>query len=615
MLQTRISSNAILSQGNLCHRRLIGLCLRSCTSIASTTSSCSEVRTAPAPAPAPARTRTSTRYSDWTVSSISMGAAEHQTPPSRHSFYTRIHKGFTSTSYSNSALDSRFVNYHNHCRSFGTKGGDDDEDENGTVKAKATESNTGNNNKNKRRSIDDIIDNDEESYDPRTESMMEDTDRRVLSDVTSFPAPEDPFGLSFQDGSDRLGPILPPIYERDGITGRFLSETKASTGSTLDISSSSNNTTLKQKQELSEQDRHLLSMDSMERDMRLLQHLRQHWQQLAQNDQSDTSSTTTGSSNADNTTTTAGIPPELNAMGERIRTTNMATNVLGRSVHGQRTKEILEDGTEIISQDEATHFSQPLTVEEYKTLELYMQQKYPDLNLSVDDIPVSTLQKQNPLPQPPKLTKLQRRKNKNPEPSPVHPDEAELSLKWLTSRAQRQMDNGLDDNPYADVMPGDLNPRRVVNRKQAKIIPTPLLHYNHMALLQHFIGPTGQILHRTQTRLGARDQRRVSRLIQRARALGLLPIVGQFKIENHGWIHQRDIHTDRPWERELKQRGLVVPPPSSLPPSATSASWPFDKRVPRTIDMSVDADTTPAKIGLGNGLDDRDLDEAYEYEP
>ncbi|ACI65625.1 predicted protein, partial [Phaeodactylum tricornutum CCAP 1055/1] len=49
------------------------------------------------------------------------------------------------------------------------------------------------------------------------------------------------------------------------------------------------------------------------------------------------------------------------------------------------------------------------------------------------------------------------------------------------------------------------------------------LHHNNIPLLKSFLTPTGQIRNRVQTRLGARDQRRVTKLIKRARCLGLMP--------------------------------------------------------------------------------------------
>jgi ribosomal protein S18 len=138
------------------------------------------------------------------------------------------------------------------------------------------------------------------------------------------------------------------------------------------------------------------------------------------------------------------------------------------------------------------------------------------------------------------------------------PDSKSLSLKWLTARAQRQMRDDTDDNPYSDLMPGDLSPTRLVNRKRAKIIPRRLLHHNNIPLLKTFITPTGQIQNRIQTRLGARDQRKIAKLIRRARCMGLIPYLGQFKVERHGWWHAKDINEEKPWEKELVRRGLVI---------------------------------------------------------
>ena len=390
------------------------------------------------------------------------------------------------------------------------------------------------------RNVDEII--AKEDFRPEMMLSRLDNDDELSQ---SFVTPEDPFGVLFKDGADRLGPSLPPIYERDSITGRLISE---ESNHNLGSSASTSATGMKQQQLLSDQDKHILSMDSVERDMKLLDSIKKHWQEKSKNP--GTSGDTESSAPATN---------ELAAIGERIRATDMATNVLGRSVHGQKVKEILEDGTEVISRETDHNFSQPLTLEEYQAFEQFMKKKH-NVNISVDDIPVSTQQKPNPIQSSihAEANRAGRMETKKEEIAPVHPDEEEFSLKWLTSRAQRQMDDNLDDNPFSDLMPGDLSPKRVVNRKAAKIIPTKLLNYNNMSLLQHFIGPTGLIMNRTQTRLGARDQRRIARLIKRSRALGLLPIIGQFKVENHGWIHSKDINETRKWENQIEQRGLVI---------------------------------------------------------
>jgi ribosomal protein S18 len=327
---------------------------------------------------------------------------------------------------------------------------------------------------------------------------------------TLWPPTDDPFGINYDDGKGGLGPNLPPLYQRDSTTGRFTGEIVA---------------------ELSEKDKQVLAADQLEQDAMLLDRIEAHWTK-----KSDTGDISSGSRSS----TTGGIPTELVRLGARIRLSDMATNVLGRSPKAQATAELLDDGSELGR--DSTAFSQHLTRGEFKTFTEYMQQKY-HIEVSPDDIPVQ----EAPSPKSRQATAMGD-----------DPEHADWSLKWLSARAQRQMDDSLDDNPYSDLMPGDLSPNRVVNRKRAKQIPPALLHHNNLALLQNFVSPSGQIRNRMQTRLGARDQRRVARLIKRSRALGLIPFMGQFKAEQHGWVNAPDIRQDRQWERDLVQRGLVL---------------------------------------------------------
>jgi small subunit ribosomal protein S18 len=120
------------------------------------------------------------------------------------------------------------------------------------------------------------------------------------------------------------------------------------------------------------------------------------------------------------------------------------------------------------------------------------------------------------------------------------------------------MDDTKDDDPFSDLLPSDLTPAKLVNRRKAKAIPRQLLHHNNLALLRRYITPSGQIMNRVQSRLGAKDQRKVAKLIKRARAIGLIPTSGQFVVEAHGNIHEHDLQEDREWEQELARRGLIV---------------------------------------------------------
>ncbi|GAX14480.1 hypothetical protein FisN_11Hh059 [Fistulifera solaris] len=307
---------------------------------------------------------------------------------------------------------------------------------------------------------------------------------------------DDPFGLNYEDGEGRIGPEkeLPPIYERDATTGRLTGVIK---------------------KELTEEEKRILKADPIDQEKWLLKSLEKHWQESG--------------------TDEIGIPVELNKLGERIRKTNLGLNVLGRSPRSTSSAPQSAD----IEQSSGESFTKPLSGSEFKAFSKFMKKEF-KLEIDEDHIPTAS-------------SAPQKKKDDD-----LDPDEQELALKWLTARAQRQMDDFLDDNPYSDLMPGDLSPSRLVNRKRAKQIPVNVLHHNNIPLLQRFLNPTGQIKHRIQTRLGARDQRRVAKLVKRARSLGLLPYVGQHKVETHGWIHEKDLGEDREWEKELKRRGLVI---------------------------------------------------------
>jgi ribosomal protein S18 len=311
---------------------------------------------------------------------------------------------------------------------------------------------------------------------------------------------EDPFGIHFDDGTDqgRIGPEghLPPKYKRDPATGHL----------TGDI-----------ERELTEEEKRILKADPLEREKLLIRRVERHWSKEGM-DKGDQ-------------------PVPLDKLGRGVRETDMGTNVLGRSVQSQASEEQLEDGSHLGRDD--TGFSQPLTKKEFGAFSQYMKKEH-KTDVTEDDIPVQD-----------------SHSGSTTQPGD-DPDDLDLSLKWLTARAQRQMDDSVDDNPFSDLLPGDLSPTRLVNRKRAKLIPSELLHHNNIELLQRFMTPTGQIRNRVQTRLGARDQRRVAKLVKRARALGLMPYSGQFKAEQHGWIHAKDMAEDKGWERELEKRGLVI---------------------------------------------------------
>ena len=194
----------------------------------------------------------------------------------------------------------------------------------------------------------------------------------------------------------------------------------------------------------------------------------------------------------------------------------------------QRAKVSVEEGF----QDE-TGLSVPLTQDEFRSFQAYLNKEHKALvdddDLLVDSVPGS-----------------------DPEM-----DDLDWNLKWLTAGAQREMQDPPALHPVFDMMPSDLSPSTLVNRNKAKFIPRSLLSHLNISFLRRYITPAGQIMARSLTRLGAKDQRKIAKLIKRARQIGLIPHYGRWKVEDHGNIYEKDIHVDRDWEQELVRRGLV----------------------------------------------------------
>jgi len=311
---------------------------------------------------------------------------------------------------------------------------------------------------------------------------------------------DDPFGVYFEEATSEL----PPLYKRDAATGRMTGEIE---------------------KELSESERKILKANPLEQSRLMFHRMEKQWEEEGVDE--------------------SGQPAPLDRLGEGVRRSDMALNVIGRSSRAQATREALADGS-TLGRD-MSRLSQPLTQKEFKTMNEFMK-KIGLTELTNEDIPVMDKGKYvGP-----------KSKRKYGEKKRVDHDDTKLALEWLSARAQRQMDDSLDDNPYADLMPQDLSPTRLVSRKRAKPIPREVLHHNNIILLKSFLTPSGQIQNRVQTRLGARDQRKVAKLIKRARNLGLIPYQSLFKAEQRGWLHAEDIHENRDWEDELVKRGLVI---------------------------------------------------------
>lgn len=327
----------------------------------------------------------------------------------------------------------------------------------------------------------------------------------------------DPFGVKFEDGNEfgKVGPTsqLPPKYKRDAATGKLTGDVEA---------------------DLTAEERELLQMDHVERDQLLLKRVIESWK----------------STELDEKT---GDPKPMADFARRVRLAKMSLNVLGRSAQAQSAKTVLDDGEEI-GRDKESSFTQHLTKSEFETFRKFMKE-YHQTTITEEDIPVhsgdATSSRRSPLDDESIL------EQGITDEADADPDNPDLSLKWLTSRAKWEVTKKYGaEHPFDDMLARDLNISRIVNRKHAKVLPTEILHHNNLALLRRYISPTGQIMHRVRTRLGARDQRRVAKAIKRARKLGLIPHQGQFVVENHGNIYEKDIHEMKAWEKELVRRGL-----------------------------------------------------------
>ncbi len=317
---------------------------------------------------------------------------------------------------------------------------------------------------------------------------------------------EDPFGVNYKDsesdarGEGNIGPRddLPPKYTRDATTGKF--------------------TGMIQK-ELSREEANLLKMSPLAKERLLAKRFNEIDDQ------------------------------ELDKASRRIREQNFAFNPLGRKVSD--VSHAIESSS--IDPDES---SVPLTEEEFSSLERFMKKSKDseNQNIAMDNI-LREAKKEDLIPV------VRKSSAKHPTSTQENHPDLDPDLEWTGLAAQRSIGGDIDDEDlddvFANLMPSDLNPSKKVNRKSAKLIPKELLHHNNLSLLRRYVTPGGQIMNRTQSRLGAKDQRKVAKLIKRARHLGLIPVIGQWKVEDNGDIKEEDLLKNREWEEELLERGLI----------------------------------------------------------
>ena len=317
----------------------------------------------------------------------------------------------------------------------------------------------------------------------------------------------------------------PPSYVRDSITGKWTDKTHA---------------------ELSIEERKLLQLDEEAKTKELMSRLEKQWDDAA----------AASMSSADDSSGDDGfgtLHSEQRRVAHRIQEEKLALGTIGRGPSTSDDKENAEEQ------------HQPLSSREFQALKNYASKEH---NIHPKDF--ARLHANDPDLLPHNNMSSGRGSEGNSDSKQFY--DADLDLAHLNPKLNKMAYSG-DDNidhydPFADLLPSDFNPTRKVNRKHAKLLPKRLLHHNNLSLLRRYTTPGGKIMNRVQSRLGAKDQRKIAKLVKRARHLGLIPHIGQWKFEDHGYLHEEGLKQaesdnvndqaegKRDWEVELEKRGL-----------------------------------------------------------
>ena len=83
----------------------------------------------------------------------------------------------------------------------------------------------------------------------------------------------------------------------------------------------------------------------------------------------------------------------------------------------------------------------------------------------------------------------------------------------------------MSDIELGDLQRGDKNPRRFPRRRQRERVPD-YIDWKDTDYLKRFVPERGKIMPRRISGVSAKDQRRIAKAIKRARAMALLPFVG-----------------------------------------------------------------------------------------
>mmetsp|Transcript_36503 Transcript_36503/g.53522 ORF Transcript_36503/g.53522 Transcript_36503/m.53522 type:complete len:489 (-) Transcript_36503:136-1602(-) len=323
---------------------------------------------------------------------------------------------------------------------------------------------------------------------------------------------DDPFGISYQDGEDGLGPEedLPPRLIRDPTTGALTGESE---------------------RELSNHDKHLLNLTSEERYTILAERVEQAWSE----EKEDRLLQRMERRTAEIASVVRENHPEQKQWESEKRKQHRAMEKKERDRDEAFRRAKRRDMTE--------------EEEEYQKLkETHGLHSY--------DSSSSGFFKSSDAPKSGKFENWKFKKGEDdalkaeydPERFPPNAWESD-NLQWIAD----------DANPFNDdiVLPAGFHKAKLLNQAQATRLPKEEIHHNNLALLRKYVTPGGQIKSRVQTRLGARDQRKVSKLIKRARALGIIPHIGQWKVKDDGDLFAEDLEEKNHWEKVLERAGIL----------------------------------------------------------
>lgn len=339
----------------------------------------------------------------------------------------------------------------------------------------------------------------------------------------------------------------PPSYVRDAVTGKWTDRTHP---------------------ELTPDDRRLVNLDEEDKSEEVMKRLGERWKGAA----SEAGVVVGDTSSADDTGDDGfgTLNEEHERVARRIQEQQLALGTIGRDPAASVKKGISAaedddtDNAKSTGDDAAATIERPLTPREYQALKTYAQKEH---NVNPKDFARMAENDPDLIPH-----------NAISSGSEGSTDskqffDADLDLAYLNPKLNRRAfrEEGAEhEDPFADLLPSDLNPARKVNRRHAKPIPRRLLHHNNLALLRRYTTPGGKIMNRVQSRLGAREQRKIAKLVKRSRHLGLIPHLGQWKFEDHGHLYEKgldnadsssvkygdEVEGKRDWEVELEKRGL-----------------------------------------------------------